>query len=52
LIAEMALAIDNELTVECVFDTIHAHPTLPEAWMEATLIANETPIHFPPKKKR
>lgn len=52
LIAEMALAIANELTVECVFDTIHAHPTLPEAWMEATLIANETPIHFPPKKKR
>ena len=33
------------------FDTIHAHPTLSEAWMEAALIANETPIHFPPKKK-
>jgi len=50
LIAEMALAIHNELTVECIFDTIHAHPTLPEAWMEAALIANGTPIHFPPKR--
>lgn len=51
LIAEMALAIANELTVECVFDTIHAHPTLPEAWMEASLIAGDVPIHAPPKKK-
>lgn len=50
LIAEMALAIHNELTVECIFDTIHAHPTLPEAWLEAALIANGTPIHFPPKR--
>lgn len=52
LIAEMALAIANELTVECIFDTIHAHPTLPEAWMEAALIANQTPIHFPPQRKK
>ncbi|MFS8564484.1 MAG: dihydrolipoyl dehydrogenase [Rhabdochlamydiaceae bacterium] len=52
LIAEMALAISNELTLECVTDTIHAHPTLAEAWLEAALISNETPIHFPPKIKR
>ena len=52
LIAEMALAIANELTLECVTDTIHAHPTLAEAWLEAALISNETPIHFPPKIKR
>jgi len=52
LIAEMALAIANELTVECIFDTIHAHPSLPEAWMEAALIANDTPIHFPPKRRK
>ena len=51
LIAEMALAIANELTIECVSDTIHAHPTVAEAWMEAALVANETPIHFPPKMK-
>ena len=51
LIAEMALAIANELTLECVSETIHAHPTTAEAWMEAALIANETPLHFPPKLK-
>lgn len=51
LIAEMTLAINNELTAECVADTIHAHPTVAEAWMEAALIANETPIHMPPKKR-
>ena len=50
LIAEMALAIQNELTAECVFDTIHAHPTVAESWMEAALIANDTPIHMPPKR--
>ncbi|CAM0116816.1 dihydrolipoyl dehydrogenase [Rhabdochlamydiaceae symbiont of Dictyostelium giganteum] len=49
LIAEMALAISNELTIECVTETIHAHPTLPEAWLESGLIAQNTPIHFPPK---
>jgi len=52
LIAEMALAIHNELTVECISDTIHAHPTMAEAWMEAALIANDTPIHMPPRAKR
>lgn len=52
LIAEMALAIQNELTLESVMETIHAHPTMAEAWHEAALIANETPIHFPPKVKR
>lgn len=49
LIAEMALAINNELTLDCVIETIHAHPTIAESWLEAALIANETPIHFPPK---
>ncbi len=52
LISEMALAINNELTLECVIETIHAHPTLPEAWLEAALLAKETPIHFPPKRKK
>lgn len=51
LIAEMALAMTNELTVESIIETIHAHPTLPEAWLEAALVANDTPIHLPPKKK-
>lgn len=52
LIAEMALAIQNELTVECIHETIHAHPTLSESWLEASLIASGLPIHFPPQKKR
>ena len=52
LIAEMALAIQNELTLESVLETIHAHPTLAEAWHEAAAIANETPLNFPPKLKR
>jgi dihydrolipoamide dehydrogenase len=52
LIAEMALAIQNELTLESVMDTIHAHPTIAESWHEAALLANETPIHFPPRIKR
>lgn len=52
LISEMALAITNELTVESIEETIHAHPTLPEAWLEASLLAKDTPIHFPPKIKK
>ncbi|MBS0629589.1 MAG: dihydrolipoyl dehydrogenase [Verrucomicrobia bacterium] len=52
LIAEITLAINNELTAECVADTIHAHPTVAEAWLEAALVALETPIHLPPRKKR
>ena len=52
LIAEMALAIQNELTLESVMETIHAHPTMAEGWLEAAFMANETPIHFPPKIKR
>ncbi len=50
LIAEMGIAITNELTIESVTETIHAHPTMVEAWLEAALIANGTPLHFPPKK--
>lgn len=46
LIAEMALAISNELTIECIGETIHAHPTLPEAWQEAALKGMGSPIHY------
>jgi dihydrolipoamide dehydrogenase len=52
LIAEMALAIANELTVECVTETIHAHPTLAEGWLEAALLAQDMPLHLPPKIKK
>lgn len=51
LIAEMALAIQNELTLECVLETIHAHPTMAEIWHETAAMTLGTPIHLPPKKK-
>jgi len=51
LIAEMAIAINNELTLECITETIHAHPTVAESWLEAALIAGDTPIHFPPRSR-
>lgn len=52
LISEMAVAVANELTLESIADTIHAHPTMPEAWLEAVLMAHDTPIHLPPKKRK
>ncbi len=51
LIAEMALAIQNELTLESVMETIHAHPTMAEIWHESAAMALGTPIHLPPKKR-
>lgn len=50
LVAEMGLAITNELTVECLAETIHGHPTIAEAWLESALIAEGLPLHYPPKK--
>lgn len=47
LIAEMALAIQNELTLECIAETIHAHPTYAEGWLESAYLALETPLHLP-----
>lgn len=52
LIAQIALAIKNELTAECLIETIHAHPTLPEAWVEAIFMALNQPLHLPPKKMK
>ncbi|MBA2728382.1 MAG: dihydrolipoyl dehydrogenase [Parachlamydiaceae bacterium] len=49
LIAEMVVAITNELTVESITESIHAHPTIAEAWLEAALQADGTPLHLPPK---
>ncbi len=51
LIAEMTVAISGELTVQSISDTIHAHPTIAEAWMEAAFSADEMPLHLPPTKK-
>ena len=51
LIGEITLAIHNEIPLECVADTIHAHPTLAEVWHEAALLTLGTPLHIPIRKK-
>lgn len=48
LIAEAALAIRNQLTAAEVGRTIHAHPTLSEAWMEAAHALHKSCVHLPP----
>ena len=50
LIAQMALAIQQELTLESILETIHAHPTVAESWHEAAALALGMPIHLPPKR--
>jgi dihydrolipoamide dehydrogenase len=46
LIAEMGLALDQELTADEIHSTIHAHPTMSEVIHEATLAADGHAIHF------
>ncbi|HHT20479.1 MAG TPA: dihydrolipoyl dehydrogenase [Tissierellia bacterium] len=45
LIAEGTLALQNELTAENIMDTIHAHPTLAEAFWEAVCALDSLAIH-------
>jgi dihydrolipoamide dehydrogenase len=45
LISEVALAIEMGATIEDIAQTIHPHPTLPEALMEASESALGRPIH-------
>ena len=52
LIAEITLAIEMGATAEDLALTIHAHPTLPEAIMEAAEGIYGHPIHVPPPKER
>ena len=46
MIAELALAIKNKLTLKDVADTIHTHPTLPEAVMEAVKVPLGEAVHI------
>jgi dihydrolipoamide dehydrogenase len=46
LIAEATLALEMGSTVEDLATTIHAHPTLPEALMEAAEVVHGRPIHI------
>ncbi|APE35865.1 dihydrolipoyl dehydrogenase [Nocardia mangyaensis] len=52
LIAEGALAISLEATLDELADTIHAHPTLGEIGMEAAMAGLGLPVHIAPRKKR
>jgi dihydrolipoamide dehydrogenase len=50
MIAEAALAVRLKLKIEDVYHTIHAHPTLPESFVEAARDANNNAIHLPSRK--
>lgn len=52
LIHEAALAINQGLGVKEIAGTIHAHPTLAEAFVEAVLGLHNEAIHQVPKKVR
>jgi dihydrolipoamide dehydrogenase len=50
LIAEAALAIEMGATTEDIARTIHAHPTLPEALMEAAESVHRMAVHIYQRK--
>ena len=52
LIHEGALAISNDLDIQSIIRTIHAHPTLSEAFYEAVLGLEDQAIHIAPPRKR
>ena len=53
MIAEATMAIHLEATVDDFVDTIHAHPTWPEATAEAALAANGLALHvLKPRERR
>ncbi len=50
LISEMVIAVREELTTEELGNTVHAHPTFAEVWMEAAHALHKTCIHAPPAR--
>jgi dihydrolipoamide dehydrogenase len=52
LIPEGVLALNLEATLTDIADTIHAHPTLGEGSMEASMVALGLPIHAAPTTRR
>ena len=51
LIAEAALAIKLKATVKDLAETIHMHPSLSEALMEAAHAASDECLYLPPQEK-
>ncbi len=52
LVAEAALAIEMGATVSDLAQTIHEHPTLPEAMMEAAEAVHQMAVHIYQKPKQ
>lgn len=52
MLAELTLALEAGLQVEDIALTVHAHPTLPEATMEAAEAALGHPVHIMAKRPR
>ena len=52
MIGEAALAVRMNMKIEDVQDTIHAHPTLPESFLEAVRDVNNIAIHLPSKVRK
>ncbi|MCF6465303.1 dihydrolipoyl dehydrogenase [Clostridium sp. Cult2] len=52
LIHEGALALANDMDIDSITRTIHAHPTLSEAFMEAVHGLEDKAIHIAPPRKR
>ncbi len=52
LIGECALGLEAGLQVEDFALTVHAHPTLSEAIMEAAEVALDHPLHIMPKRSK
>jgi dihydrolipoamide dehydrogenase len=52
LIPDGALAMHLEATLHDIADTIHAHPTLGESTMEATMVALGLPVHVTQPRRR
>jgi dihydrolipoamide dehydrogenase len=50
LISEMVVAIREEITAEELGNTVHAHPTFAEVWMEAAHALHKQCIHAPPAR--
>jgi dihydrolipoamide dehydrogenase len=51
LISEAAVLVQTEATLDELVETIHPHPTLSEALMEAGLDALGRPLHTMPRKR-
>ncbi len=51
LIPEGVLALQLEATLEDIANTIHAHPTLGEGSMEASMVALGMPLHVGPSRR-